>query len=207
MANAWMPSSFLPEFLQSDLGVGRSDMDPLLSALDAVATRVSQRTAERSLDLVSAFSSTAWRRQGLERLGFRCDVLAPEEIHAFYDQIRPILAHSGFLSSVEAIAQIYFPGSRCTLGRPSAVGRMGQSHHVRIGDTQDRRRLIFVRTANSAGADRVEELLHNLARILPIPYQALVAFPRTAAKRPERWSLSTARSWEKRRIECRISPK
>ncbi|MBY0371270.1 hypothetical protein K2X33_11325 [bacterium] len=205
MSKAWLPSAHLPDYLKSELQVGEAGMLPLLAALDEVVARYAQAKFSRLLDLHSPTRSLAEQRMHLNRAGLKAEQLNAAETSCLYDALGQMLQDRGSLSALTRLAQLYFPGAVCALGRPLEAGRLGRSHRVRLGDLGDRRRTVFVRTVADASAERVAEFQANAQVFLPEPYRTVVAFPKKEQAVSARLDLSTGRSWEKRRVECRIS--
>jgi hypothetical protein len=200
-----MPSAGLPDYLKAELQVGEASQFPLVSVLDEVVARLSARAFLRVQDLGGATASLASRTRELERLGMRVDTLSDAERDLCFARRMTILSSKGTLTGVSELAGLYFPGCRVALGLPHGGSRLGQSDRVRLADTSARRHIVFVRTANVQPEARCREFLQNADRLVPHPFEVVVALPQTPREPATRWCLSVPRSWEKRRISCLTS--
>lgn len=201
------PSAALPDYLKAELKVGEAGQWPLVSAIDESLAGLAAHAFLKAFDLAGATASLPRRKQELQAIGLGVDALEETQREEVFAKRHAILSARGTLHAVELLAEIYFPGAGVTRGLPHARSRMGRVSQIRLANLADRRQVVFVRTVADYPSALCEEFLTNVDRLLPLPFEAMVAFPIRPQVPAVRWCLSSPRSWEKRRVACLTSRK
>lgn len=186
MHNPQLFSSYLPDFLKLDLGIGSERPHPLVEALDNIINGWETTLLARAHSLQPAHYSLEQRRSVLAHLGFNLEGLSDESISSLFDNLPVCLDQKGQMISIVRLAEIHFGKCEVYRGLPYAREKVTtQSFPLRVHDATASKTILFVRLERPADEKLVASFNKNAALILPPGYSARVAPPRTPVTRAE----------------------